>query len=460
MHLVERACRRCLSGLVMIGCLVGLLAGWPARVTAVAASRSLSEAPWGANVKVNDDTGIGFQGEPWIAVDSSGNAYAVWHDGRDAVPDIYFSYRPAGGSWSGNVRVDDDTGANRQIRPQIALDPADNAYAVWQDERNPNWDIYFSYRPAGGSWDANVRVNDDLGAAFQGYPSIGVDSSGNAYAIWDDRRNADADIYFSYRPAGGLWGANVRVDDDVGTAHLYDPRIAVDPDGNAYAVWEDERNFKPAIYFSYRPAGGSWSANVMVNDAAGNAHQGRPSIAADPAGNAYAVWSDSRNGNGDIYFSYRPAGGSWGPDVRVNDDGGTAMQYLPSVAVDASGNAYAVWTDLRAGGGHDIYFSYRPAGGSWGANVRVNDDEGPESQLYPSIAADHSGNAYAVWQDYRSGYSDIYSSGWPEEEEPEKDEQFVPELGTLALLASGLAGLTGYAWLRTGRRRLVDPPDG
>ena len=62
----------------------------------------------------------------------------------------------------------------------------------------------------------------------------------------------------------------------------------------------------------------------------------------------------------------------------------------------------------------DVYFSYRPAGGVWGPNGRVNDTPGwvsgnsnnPHqeegiSQRFPSVGADQSGNFYAVWEDTR-----------------------------------------------------------
>jgi len=375
-------------------------------------SRPLSDAPWGANVRVNDDTGGAAQYYPSMAVDGSGNGYVVWQDYRNGIWYIYFSYRPAGGSWGPNVKVNDDTGTTSYGWPSIAVDASGNAYVVWYDYPNGNYDIYFSYRPAGGTWGANVKVNDDGGTADQEVPSIAVDASGNAYAVWHDHRNGNPDIYFSYRPAGSTWGANVKVNDDGGTADQEVPSIAVDASGNAYAVWHDHRNGNPDIYFSYRPAGGSWGPNVKVNDDAGTAGQGWPSIAVDASGNAYVVWYDERNGNPDIYFSYRPAGGSWGPNVKANDDTGTAGQGWPSIAVDASGNAYVVWQDMR-NGNPDIYFSYRPAGGAWGANVRVNDDAGMANQYYPSIAVDGSGNAYAVWQDYRNYSTDIYFSYLP-----------------------------------------------
>ena len=93
---------------------------------------------------------------------------------------------------------------------------------------------------ADAPWNPNVRVTDDAGTAWQGYPSIAVDSSGNAYALWtDEREDGTEHIYFSHRPVGGPWGANVRVDDDVGAASVYidSGSIAVDPTGNAHAVW-------------------------------------------------------------------------------------------------------------------------------------------------------------------------------------------------------------------------------
>ena len=45
----------------------------------------------------------------------------------------------------------------------------------------------------------------------------------------------------------------------------------------------------------------SWSANVRVKDYTGLASQEEPAIAVDPAGNAYAVWADRRTGDSDIW---------------------------------------------------------------------------------------------------------------------------------------------------------------
>jgi hypothetical protein len=371
----------------------------------------LSGNSWGANVRVNSDSGGARQEEPSIAVDASGNAYAVWTDMRNSPSgsDIYFSYRPAGGAWGANVRV--NSVSNLAYQPRIAVDASGNTYAVWVDKRDGNQDIYFSYRPVDGTWGANVKVNDNAVEVDQQSPAIAVDASGNAYAVWTDWRDGNQDIYSSYRPAGGAWGANIRVTDVARGAQS--PAIAMDAGGNAYAVWIDWRNTGTrSIYFSYRPAGGAWEANVKVNDEASPTSCVYLAIAVDAGGNAYAVWTYLRNRFGnldaDIYSSYRPAGGSWGRNIRVDDDNGWSRKQSSSIAVDANGNAYAVWTDMRSSN-QDIYSSYRPAGGAWGANVKVNDDDGA-TQDSPSIAVDASGNVYAVWMDYRNSNYDIYSS--------------------------------------------------
>ncbi len=409
------------STILLAGCLLTLLVP-PALATDTCpvSQAQISEGRWAPNVRVNDDSGTAWQGQPSLAVDPDGNAYAVWSDVRSGAYeyDIYFSYRPVGGSWGPNVKVNDDPGTRDQWNPSIAVDSSGNAYAVWEDERYTGFaatSIYFSYRPAGGSWGPNSKV-DDAQRSSEVDPSIAVDSHGNGYAVWTDYRHGDANIYFSYRPAGGDWGANVMINDDPPGLLEREPSIAVDPAGNASAVWQDRRNgwLDPDIYSSYRPAGGSWTANVRVNDDSGMFTQRCPSVAVDPSGNVYAVWRDYRPGSTvALYFSHRLAAASWDPNIRVDDAPGGAFVRCPSIAVDLDGDAYALWPEFRSTP-WDIYFSHRPAAGAWGQNLRVNDQSGTGQSNEPlSIAADSSGKGYAVWSDLRNGDSDIYFSYWP-----------------------------------------------
>jgi len=379
-----------------------------------------SEGRWAPNVKVNDDAGTAWQGQPSLAVDPDGNAYAVWSDVRSGAweYDIYSSFRPVGGSWGPNVKVNDDPASyDGQWNPSIAVDPSGNAYAVWEDQR---WapvattSTYFSYRPSGGSWGPNVKVTDGRSLAVD--PSIAVDSNGNAFAVWTDYRHGDANIYFSYRPAGGDWGTSVMINDDPPGVLERDPSIAVDPAGNASAVWEDRRKGwdDPEIYSSCRPAGGAWATNIGVDDDSGMYTQHCPSVAAASSGNVYAAWQDYRPGNSTaVYFSHQLAGGSWDPNTRVDDGPAQTFPRCPSIAVDLGGDAYALWAQ-GAAPSWDMYFSHRPAAGPWGPSVKVNDLSGTGQADDPvSVAADANGKVYAVWPDVRNGHADIYFSYWP-----------------------------------------------
>ena len=370
-------------------------------------------AAWGASIRVNDNTGAADQGGPALAVDAEGAAYAVWSDARNGTGRIYFSYRRAGGDWAANTQASEEPESGRQGGPDIAVDAKGNAHVVWTWD---DWidgrvelDVYAAFRPADGAWGASVWLKDDWGHS----PTIAVDASGNARVVWTENRDGSPDIYSAYRPVGGAWGDQSKANDDGGTSFQLNPSIAAGPGEDFYAVWQDERNGNPDVYFSLRPAGSGWQANEHVDDdASGAASQERPVIAATSGGDAHAVWQDMRNGNGDIYSAYRPAGARWRPDVRVNDDRGIEWQRVPSVAVDSRGGAYAAWEDQRDGD-LDIYFSYRPAGGNWGSNVRVDDDVHDEHQWEPVLALDGNDNAYMIWDDYRNGDYDVYFSHRP-----------------------------------------------
>lgn len=318
--------------------------------------------------------------------------------------------------WSPPLKVNDDNGAASQDWASIAVDPAGNTYAVWLDNRNnidpPKWDIHFSFRPRGGIWSANKRVNDRPGLARDA-PSIAVDDDGNAYVVWaDDGDNlrSSAGIYFAHRSPGGTWSSNSRVSDTTpGSGH---PSIAVDTNGSLYVVWE-ELAWPSETYwdirFSYRPVDGIWTPSIKISDETNHAVQETPSLAVDPRGNAYAIWLDYREGGtgGAIYSSYRPAGGNWAVNKRVNDKSNSWSGLFPSLAVDAGGNAYAFWEAGQSDVGGGEYFSFRPKGGEWQANERVG---GGNSG---SIAVDGIGNAVAVFDETVNNVTSLVSAYRP-----------------------------------------------
>jgi len=384
----------------------------PTVTPAVTATPTPGSAYWNTNTKVSDVPGVPAGASPRIAVDPSGNAYAIWADNRNGDMDIYFSYKPAGSPWGANVKVDDETTGKIAQNPDIAVDAGGNAFAVWVDYRdgalNPH--IYIARKPAGGIWQNHAKVDNNTVSVTVSNPAIAVSDTGNPYVIWVDRRNTATvpvtapDIYFAYYSAG-VWVNEQVTLSKMSDANVSSPDIAVDSSGTVHAVWADRRNGNDDIYAAFKPSGSVWGTNRIDDDTTGS-NAVFPRVAVDSSGNAYAIWQDYRNGTPDIYFSYT-SGVSWQANQRVDDSTGTVGR--PDIGVDSTGNAYAVWSDNRDGN-WDIYSSCRHPGGFWGANARVDDAPGTTSTEEATIGVNPSGKAWVIWEDQRNGSNEIYSA--------------------------------------------------
>lgn len=377
-----------------------------------------------------EDSKLSDQEDPSIAVDNNDNVYMVWQDERNGNWDIYFAKSTDGGkSFGTNIRVNDDTSTSNQGTPSITIDKNEDIYIVWADERNGNYDIYFSKSTNGGeSFNTNVRVNDDTGSSSQSAPSLAVDGNGNVYIVWTDGRNKgiddyNLDIYFAKSTnGGGSYNTNIPVNDNIGLSSQKDPSITIDRSGNIFVVWTDKRNKgsdddNSDIYFAKSNNGSSsFDTDIRVNDDTGIHYQSNPSIAIDNDGNIYVVWMDCRNGepnkyNYDIYLAKSTdEGTSFNTNVRVDDSGSENLkQKYPSIAIDKNGYVYVAWCDTRNKNSEDstweIYFAKSINGGtSFNTNVKVE----ASSQVSPSIAVDGEGNVYIGGESRRKIQDEYY----------------------------------------------------
>lgn len=252
-------------------------------------------------------------------------------------------------------------------------------------------------------------------------PSLAVGASGTLYLAYGGWAGSatQQDIFFSKSSDGGqTWTDSMRVNNDAGGASQSRPSLVVDAAGYIYVVWTDTRGGNQDIYFSKSTDGGlSFSANVRVNDLTPN-FQWNPDIAVDGAGLIHAIWEDNRNAfttGPDIYYANSTDGGlSFNPSLRVNNDATGVEQARPSIAVAQDRSVYAVWDDPRNGArGRDIYFSKSvDLGITWTPNIFVNDDSAGANQDSATIAVDTLGGIYVVWVDSRNAATapDIYAT--------------------------------------------------
>ncbi len=365
----------------------------------------LTQGPtdWSASTRVNADDGVN-EIFPVLAIGTDDTAYAAWIRGwLGPESDIYFSLRnPTTGTWAAQQRVNNVTAGN-QFDPDIGVDGSGNAYAVWTDESVADRNIFFSKRSAStGTWSASVRVNDDPTnkTPEQRMPAIAVRSTGEAIAVWLDKRGGKDNIYAARLPAGGsTWSANMKITTNTTTTKAL-PDVAFGPDGTAYAVWYEPASGDANIWFSTLPPGSStWSANTKISDDPGTAFQGAPQIAVDGAGNVTVVWQDWRTTPFQLRARRRPAGSStWSPSVVITSDGGNE----PSLSVRSDGRAVVAWYDGVNSSTPVTWASeYDPAAGTWSARQRISDPSATDSNATAAAAIGASGMVVA-WQNTHS----------------------------------------------------------
>jgi len=177
--------------------------------------------------------------------------------------------------------------------------------------------------------------------------------------------------------------------------------VASSPAGDVHAVWYDDRDGNPEIYYKRSTDyGARWGQDTRLTfDSHGSWH---PSVAASDS-NLHVVWYDNRDGNWEIYYKRSTdLGVNWGPDVRLTND--SALSNHPSLS--SSGPwVYVVWVEQRDGN-PEIYFKRSSnSGTSWSPDIRLS------YALYvswmPSIASSDT-NVHVVWYDRRDGNFEVY----------------------------------------------------
>ena len=348
---------------------------------------------WGTDFRV-DDQGTGMGGQYFdLGVNSSGLCYVIWNDQSWH---IYVDTDVIGGSFaSTSVRIDNSTVSCDN--PSIALDDFGYPVATWTDGRLPNPPNIFSDQNSGSGWGSDTQVN--IGTASALNSNVDVDSTGSGYALWIDYSGDASGNVYSRQYSGGSWVPGDQVVDGGGSSEVQYPEVAVDPtSGYPYAVWRDDRDGLWNMYFS-EDTGGGWSAPSAIDT--GTMDISFPGIEADGDGNLYAIWLE----NSDVYFRYRPSGGTWGTTETVTT-GGTAG--YPDIVVGSDGTAHVVWIDSSSD--YHVYYSYRMAPDSWSSYDIVDTNPAGDSKTYPHIGVDSSGRLFVIWEDYRNSDMEMWGN--------------------------------------------------
>ena len=352
-----------------------------------------ADKAWSAAVMLSSGDVLRTAMGPQVSIDTAGNALAVWQEGlgssvRNAV---WASRCVAGGDWSAATTIDDTVGGSGL--PQLAMAPGGVAVASFvQSTSNNGGDVrMIANRFSGTAWAGGLRI-DVMDGVIDAEHRVAVAPDGAATLAFNQSDNvAGRRATAAQSGTAGGWSTP----DVIGDAGSSAPQVAVAANGDAVMVWLVGETSTSSSLWASRRLGTTWSLPVRI--VTSGTRMGSPRLRADAAGNAIAVWFERPTARNEVHAArFTASSGTWSAPGVLND--GAAQAYGPELAMTDTGDAIVVWTEESdAGQATGIGSSrYRASTAAWSAATRVQ-PTGASPGVSPHVAVDGAGNAIAAW---------------------------------------------------------------
>lgn len=362
-------------------------------------------------------TAAGLQGEPHLASDGAGGAFAAWTDCRNSFTqcDIYGQHVSADGArlWGANglgvgVTMNADSG------PRLASDGAGGVYVAFiTSQQTDSW-VRLAYLDAAGrsqwvgSW---PWLTIDQGIGVRAVAQLLPDGAGGVFVIWYARADPagdDGNLFAQRVSFNGVlqWATATTI--TAAPGDQYDARAALDGAGGFLVAWADARDPNDQNLYAQRVSAGGqplWTLHgVLVTYDASLQRMGP--LVTDGAGGAFLAWYDFRsNGHtADVYMQRITSDGqrAWAADLAIAT-GDPAAEGPADLVSDGRGGAILFLTSAvspEAATEVDVLAQRVNAAGDllWGPQP-VNVTPWLDQQDFPVAVADRQGGAYVAWID-------------------------------------------------------------
>lgn len=368
---------------------------------------------WSSPVEIGSDGA----NDAHIAVTADGKAVAVWSNSSSSVSTTYANVFD-GSDWLGEYIIDTDSEYQTQFYPRVAVDDFGRGYVLWQVQGGNLARVIRSstYYFDTNSWSSVVNISTDYGEGNQylALPAIAVNQSGSAVATWI-YQDITTQIHKvqANRYSGGEWLASgseeTILTSSANTTQFAAPAVAVAPNGNALVLFASyDATMSPIQNYSisstvFNLATLSWSSTVQVSPV-GVADISKIflDVACDGSGDAIAVWlmrdETTPPGTSVVQTTAFP-NLSWSTTVSTISDS-DLLAYICRVALDASGEGYAIWTATDNSTFMNIQVAkYAKNSDSWQSPITISDSgifaTGPNQ--ISGISSNAAGDFFGIW---------------------------------------------------------------
>jgi hypothetical protein len=273
--------------------------------------------------------------------------------------------------------------------PRVAIAPNGNGFAVWYEyDIDGNYLIVMRYMPGTG-WVSDHLLRHSL-QEFADY-TVAMDANGNALVVWSEASTSAGPwtlFYSTWSPSSG-WSAPSPGPAITGNSRDLD--LVFSQNGTGMLVWEGNNNASFAS--SYVPGTGFGPA-VRLNSASTQGRKAR--VALDANGNAIALWQQVTSGTvNELWTNRYVQGTGWGTAELLSSEVRVA-----AIAVEPNGNAHAVFSVLDATAERFHARRYLTSSG-WGSAQVIDADQNGEPRDV-RMSVNPNGRVAAIWSRYRS----------------------------------------------------------
>jgi hypothetical protein len=338
--------------------------------------------------------------QPHFAFDADGNGLAVWIQSDGMTSSVWTRRYTAGVGWamSAKLMVND---SGTPSSPRVAMAGKGRGLVVWTQTANSDSDVW-AVRSTGMTLGAPGRIDiADMGSAYD--PMVALDDNGDGFAVWTQSGGSQSQIWVNHLLAAKGWaGPQAIATPSAGGA--FSPQLAIDAHGNASVVWTQSifvqmgmPQFKPwAARFD--AASGHWHPAVALDD---NGSAGFPnSQLFGPDGKVLAVWPRMTSGRVTIRASSYSGGPSWSDSIDVAAEDADWSSVMPNLALSPSGIGAAIWPELHDSETGIWANRYDGAADQWSGATELSVIPSTNS-VYPELAVDPTGGGFGVWSENR-----------------------------------------------------------
>lgn len=212
---------------------------------------------------------------PYITLNQSGDIFIAWTWAPETGGNLYFTKSSDGGlsfdppqfiNQDGNYCALEAIGgyASKATLPVLEFDKENRLYVLWADKfdyQGDTWDVYLRYSDDfGRTWSNRIRVNPTI-VGHQWNPDLAIDDSGRLHIVYYSEEGGSYRPYYRTLNFTGPYRNQTLFTEELAITQSFTSStfsrpgeyfaIQLDDNNIPHIAWSDARNNQMDIYYSY-----------------------------------------------------------------------------------------------------------------------------------------------------------------------------------------------------------------